>query len=41
MKKIISRMIEKCGIPARDLYDIPTSGITFPDGAHYGMKVSE
>jgi len=30
--------IEKYGIPARDLYDIPTSGATFPDGAHYRME---
>jgi len=36
----ISKMIEKCGTPARDLYDLPTSGITFPDGAHYRMEVS-
>jgi len=36
----VSKMIEKCGITARDLYDLPTSAITFPDGAHYRMEVS-
>jgi len=36
----IKRMIEKCGIPGRDLYDLPTSGATFPDGAHYRMEIS-
>jgi len=39
MDKLV-RMIEKYGIPARDLYDIPTSGATFPDGAHYRMEIS-
>lgn len=33
-------MIERCGIPGGDLYDIPTSGATFPDGAHYRMEIS-
>ena len=36
----IGEMIEKCGTPARDLYDLPTSGIAFPDGAHYRMEIS-
>lgn len=36
----IRKMIEKCGIPARDLYDLPTSGATFPDGAHYRMEIA-
>lgn len=36
----IRRMIEKCNIPARDLYDLPTSGAAFPDGAHYRMEIS-
>jgi len=35
-----ARIIERCGIPARDLYDIPTSEKTFPDGAHYRMEIS-
>jgi hypothetical protein len=33
-------MIERCGIPSGDLYDIPTSGAAFPDGAHYRMEIS-
>jgi len=32
--------IEKCNIPPRDLFDIPTSLKTFPDGANYRMEVS-
>ena len=39
IKKIRSAM-EKHGIPGRDLYDLPTSPLTFPDGAHYRMEVS-
>jgi hypothetical protein len=33
-------IIERYGIPGGDLYDIPTSGATFPDGAHYRMEIS-
>ncbi len=36
----LQKIIEKCGIPGADLYDIPTSGATFPDGAHYRMEIS-
>ena len=36
----VRKLIEKCGIPGRDLYDIPTSRQTFPDGAHYRMEIS-
>lgn len=39
MKKIRSAM-EKHGVPGRDLYDLPTSPLTFPDGAHYRMEIS-
>ena len=33
------RYMEKLGLPAGDLYDLPTSGKTFPDGAHYRIEV--
>lgn len=39
MEKIRTAM-EKLGVPGRDLYDIPTSGLTFPDGCHYRMEIS-
>lgn len=32
--------MEKFGIPGRDLYDLPTSKKSFPDGANYRMEVS-
>lgn len=34
------RLMEKHGIPGRDLYEIPDSPLTFPDGAHYRYEVS-
>jgi hypothetical protein len=36
----VHRMMEKCGIPGRDAYDLPTSTKRFPDGAWYRMEVS-
>ena len=36
----VSRLMEKCGIPGRDAYDLPTSSKRFPDGAWYRMEVS-
>lgn len=39
LQKIRSAM-EKYGVPGRDLYDLPTSPLKFPDGAHYRMEVS-
>ena len=36
----VRSVIEKCGIPPRDLFDIPTSSKMFPDGANYRMEVS-
>lgn len=36
----VRAMMEKYGIPGRDLYDLPSSSITFPDGAHYRMEIS-
>ncbi len=39
IKKIRNAM-EKHGVPGRDLYELPTSPLTFPDGAHYRMEIS-
>jgi hypothetical protein len=36
----IRRMMEKCGVPGRDAYDLPTSTQRFPDGAWYRMEIS-
>lgn len=36
----LSQAIEKVGIPSHDLYDMPDSPLTFPDGAHYRMEIS-
>ncbi len=33
-------MMEKHGIPGRDLYDLPDSPKRFPDGAHYRIEIS-
>jgi hypothetical protein len=39
IKKIRTAM-EKYGVPGRDLYELPTSPLTFPDGANYRIEVS-
>jgi len=39
IQKIRSAM-EKCGVPGRDLYELPTSPLRFPDGANYRMEIS-
>ena len=31
--------LKKLGLPGGDLYQLPTSGKTFPDGAHFRMEV--
>lgn len=36
----VQNMLEKVGIPGKDAYDLPDSGKTFPDGAHYRMEIS-
>lgn len=36
----IRNAMEKHGVPGRDLYELPTSSLTFPDGAHYRMEIS-
>jgi hypothetical protein len=39
IQKIRSAM-ENHGIPGRDLYDLPSSPLAFPDGAHYRIEIS-
>jgi len=36
----VKAMMEKHGIPGRDLYDLPDSPKRFPDGAHYRIEIS-
>ena len=36
----IRGFMEKMGIPGRDLWDLPSSGGTFPDGAHYRLEIA-
>lgn len=36
----IRKAMEKFDIPGRDLYDLPTSEKSFPDGANYRMEIS-
>lgn len=36
----VKKVIEKTGIPGRDIYEIPNSDKTFPDGAHYRIEIS-
>jgi hypothetical protein len=36
----IRRMMEKQGVPGRDLYDLPISGKRFPDKCHYRIEIS-
>jgi hypothetical protein len=36
----IRKAMEKYGVPGRDLYDLPTSTKTVPDGANYRMEIS-
>lgn len=32
-------LLRQLGLPSGDLYDLPTSGLTFPDGAHFRVEV--
>lgn len=36
----IRNFMEKQGVPGRDLYDLPTSDQTFPDGANYRIEIA-
>jgi len=38
--KEIRDFMEKMGIPGRDLWDLPSSPKTFPDGAHYRIEIA-
>lgn len=38
--KEIREFMEKIEIPGRDLWDLPTSTKTFPDGAHYRIEIA-
>lgn len=38
--KEIGDFIDQMGIPRRDLWDLPSSTKTFPDGAHYRIEIS-
>ncbi|MBS3792123.1 MAG: hypothetical protein V5A79_01865 [Candidatus Bipolaricaulota bacterium] len=39
-KNSLDRAIEELGVPSRDLYDLPTSPQSFPDGSDYRMEIS-
>jgi hypothetical protein len=36
----IKDFMEKLGIPGCDPYDVPSSSMTFPDGAHYRIEIA-
>ena len=36
----VSEFMEQAGVPGRDLYDLPSSGKSFPDGCHYRLEIS-
>jgi len=36
----VAGLLERCGIPGGDAYDLPTSEKRFPDGAWYRMEIS-
>ncbi len=36
----IRDFMEKMGVPGRDLYDLPTSTLSFPDGANYRIEIA-
>jgi len=38
--KRIQKMMEKHGVPGRDLYNLPTSENQFPDKCHYRIEIS-
>ncbi len=38
--KRASKLLEELGFPGRDAYDLPSSPLTFPDGAHYRIEIS-
>jgi hypothetical protein len=40
MNEKITSALERAGMPKRDLYELPSSPKTFPDGAHYRVEIS-
>jgi hypothetical protein len=36
----LRQALEELGIPSRDIYELPTSGRTFPDGGHYRLEIA-
>jgi len=38
--KEIRDFMEQIGLPGRDLYELPTSDMTFPDGANYRIEIA-
>ncbi|MCL0095346.1 hypothetical protein M1O52_02285 [Dehalococcoidia bacterium] len=36
----IMKALERLGMPKGDLYELPPSPKTFPDGAHYRVEIS-
>ncbi|HEY82312.1 MAG TPA: hypothetical protein G4O01_03365 [Dehalococcoidia bacterium] len=36
----LAQAMERAGMPEGDMYDLPTSTRTFPDGAHYRVEIS-
>jgi hypothetical protein len=40
MNEKITGALERAGMPKRDLYELPSSPKTFPDGAHYRVEIS-
>jgi hypothetical protein len=36
----VSEFMEQAGVPGRDLYDLPSSEKSFPDGCHYRLEMS-
>jgi hypothetical protein len=36
----VCRLLEKFDLPSGDLYDLPTSKLAFPDGAHFRNEIS-
>lgn len=38
--KTVDDLLALVGLPARDAYDLPSSPLRFPDGAHYRIEIS-
>ncbi|MBS7638086.1 hypothetical protein KEJ49_04260, partial [Candidatus Bathyarchaeota archaeon] len=40
MLRETARILAEAGLPLGDAYDLPTSPLTFPDGANYRIEIS-